>query len=868
MKQRKVIAMFLTLAMTAALLAVPAVSVSAVSASSVTVAGIELSATKPYLIKDAADQWAASDEEDGSYAAFTPDTGTLTFTKSAALDGPVVSNRGTALKADGDLKLVINSGVALTLRGEEAGAGSHAIYVTNGDVMVSGGGSLTAGGGKRFWEGDKTAVIWAPDGSVTLDGITANICTYNETNNTLTSYYAVWAKEGIHILNDATVTIASAGQAVYTAPALYADAVAQMSTTVNTAWAGSTPGELVDYDAEQIANIKYLSVKPFSKPLKAIFTEITTNQIKVDFTVSDVPEPVKSIAAQDVTVTGGAEVESVVMDEDYCGATITLANTSAAGQYEISFEVSVQEGFGIGAFRYVYRASKDTALVMQEDFESYTVADTWQASGFAKAANRAPESYSAEEFRVHSWIDNDTDQELSTVTYDNLKNRDQDGKIIKGSPDKVLAVVNQLNGKALAFRRELFVKNIGMSRGIDLSSAEGKTLKYDTRFTIPATEQCEGFSMRDGEFFGMYFSKADNNVVTPGYIELNTSTYNTSHTDKQLMLVRKSSRDNADNQLIISAFNEIVKDQDGEILELSPNTVYDYSVILEPVSDGAGYTATILVVSETSCCRYTLPSAVLTETTPEELRFLTLTGKANWSVANSLAAQSEPDYSMYYDKPLIYVDDLALYTTEAIKPVAVEGLNDKGEIMVSAPMLNIAFSAEIGSVDVSKITVDGGAAVASAAIDAGNEKMLHLTLENLELAKHYTISLAGIYNKAGMEYTGTLDAYTSDGIDVEEIKLNGEASGTAQAGTNVITVNISKAAGVGEKIVNAAVIAVAYEPVGDSWRLRSLDSKEVRDLQDNETLDLQLEAQLGDRIKVFIWNDFTVMTPIKEAVVF
>ncbi len=341
-----------------------------------TVGGAYIYKDKPYLVKEG-DGWKESDTDTDAYAVYDPENNTLTFTKNAELKASMDMLRGekegtslyaySSILANFDLEVIIPEGIKVTLNADNTTGIERALWVT-GNVKVSGGGTLDAYAGPAKNDGNyMSAAIWA-DGKVSIDGVTATLHTVKAESDGK-SGHVIYGKDGIEISGGASVYAGTdLGKLCNVAPVIYAEADAMMAEQSTGDYnAPVAKSELLPYDASRVTDMKYLQVIPKKMLPESVGGYGENGKISLFDPVVEYVfnyDVAGEVTADNITVSGGAAVESVEVDGNILR--ITLKNVSAGGKYTIEIS-DITNSMGVAY------SGKNTIEVSSVNIESVTL---------------------------------------------------------------------------------------------------------------------------------------------------------------------------------------------------------------------------------------------------------------------------------------------------------------------------------------------------------------------------------------------------------------------------------------------------------------------------------------------------------------
>lgn len=432
-----------------------------------------------------------------------------------------------------------------------------------------------------------------------------------------------------------------------------------------------------------------------------------------------------------------------------------------------------------------------------------------------------------------------------------FNNDDDDAKLIEGDITKLGKISkdgkfgngnNYLNiqSQAIVQRATMWQRS-----NITPERIANKTLVFKTKFMIPSDSQW-------GNGFGaaVVLSGAENGILPNG-----------ASGSRDLSVDRAA---NCKYRLatIISDSTSTKFQVFGEnVGEVSKGTPYDVTVTMVPGNDGK-YTVTAqlndVAVTLTGKKTYT-DTEVTTIPTQEELGAYSFVGVTSHTHKYFALRNFTADNKYQPDKDLIYFDDISLKRANNFTLESTGDLTSGGTIDMAKKYITLSFGEAVESVDISKITIDNGASVKSAEIDAADNKKVKITFGGLKLSTAYTIKLAGIVNPIGIEYTGELSLGTSSGVDVD---FNGITFADGK-----VTVPVAKNSAVSGTVKPAVIVCVYDGSVTGAPLAKKAYVKEQEITSETYTnIEVTgIEKAAGDKVRVFVWDGLSTMNPLAQS---
>ena len=433
----------------------------------------------------------------------------------------------------------------------------------------------------------------------------------------------------------------------------------------------------------------------------------------------------------------------------------------------------------------------------------------------------------------------------------------QDGRIVAGDITKLGKISKDSafgSGKNyLNIQSQALVQHGTMWQRSNITAKriENKTLVFKTKFMIPSNSQW-------GRGFGAAVVFAD--IATGGKmpngsigsIDMSIDQLNDKYSFAQMI----GNKDSATTTFRV--FGENIA------TDLPKGKTYDVTVTMVPKTDGK-YTVTVKLNDEvkTLTGKKTNTDGTETETVPtvEELgnyAFAGVTVHTNgWNTSYGFST----DNKYQSDKDLIYFDDISLKRADSFVLKNISDLTTEGKLDMAKKYITLNLGEAIETADKTKITIDNGASVKSAEIDATDKKKLKITFDNLKLNTGYTINVAGVVNPIGVEYSDTLSLRTSAGVDVDYANIKLE-EGTD--GKKKVTVPVTKQTGITDTVKPAVIVYVYDGSNTDAPLIKHAYAKE-EEVTTNKNIEVTgIEVGAGDKVRVFVWDGFSSMKPLTQ----
>ena len=437
-----------------------------------------------------------------------------------------------------------------------------------------------------------------------------------------------------------------------------------------------------------------------------------------------------------------------------------------------------------------------------------------------------------------------------------------DGRIEKGDISKLFKIVKKVGfGSGSNY---LSIQSQGLIAGgtmwtrsnITPARINNKTLKFNAKFKIPSDGK-----WGNGRGAAIIFADAAADGTKPngaiGSVDMNVNDLNSKYSLATVFYYEGAAK--------LGVFGENIGD-------VEIGKVYEVTVTMVPNAEGK-YTVTAkLNDTEKVLEGKKIVNGVETETVPtmSELENYAFIGVVGHTVAYNTIATSDTETGKYLkDKDLIWFDDISLKRANNFVLDDTKGLNgisdltSAGEIDMAKKYITLNLGENIARVDLSKITIDNGATVRAAEIDSTDSKKLKITFDGLKLSADYKISVAGIVNPLGIEYSQVFSLRTSAGLDVDyaNIKLENGTDGKMK-----VTVPVTKAAGVTETVKPAIIVSVYDESAENEPMLKKSYVKEEEVTTQTSIEIAGIDVEAGDKVRVFVWDGFTTMIPLTQRV--
>lgn len=372
-----------------------------------------------------------------------------------------------------------------------------------------------------------------------------------------------------------------------------------------------------------------------------------------------------------------------------------------------------------------------------------------------------------------------------------------------------------------------------------------KTLVFKTKFMIPSDSQW-------GIGFGaaVVLSGAENGILPNGA----ASSYDLS-VDGAVNCKHRLAT-------IIGEYESTKFQVFGEnVGEVSMGTPYDVTVTMVPKNDGT-YTVTAQLndITKTLTGKKTYDkNEVDTIPTQAELGAYSFVGVTSHTHKYFVLRNFTAENKYLPNKDLIYFDDISLKRANKFTLESTGDLTSGGTIDMAKKYITLGFGEAVQDVDKSKITIDNGASVESAGIDAADNKKVKITFGGLKLSTAYTIKLAGIVNPIGIEYTGELSLGTSSGVDVNYDNITFE--------NGKVTIPVAKNSAV-SGTVKPAVIVCVYDGSVTNAPLAKKAYVQEQEITSETYTNIEvtgIEKAPGDKVRVFVWDGLSTMNPLTQS---
>ena len=425
----------------------------------------------------------------------------------------------------------------------------------------------------------------------------------------------------------------------------------------------------------------------------------------------------------------------------------------------------------------------------------------------------------------------------------------QDGRIVAGDITKLGKISKDSafgSGKNyLNIQSQALVQHGTMWQRSNITADRiaNKTLVFKTKFMIPSNSQW-------GRGFGAAVVLADTATGgkmpngSIGSIDMSIDQLNDKYSFAQMI----GNTDSATTTFRV--FGENIA------TDLAKGKEYDVTVTMVPNTDGK-YMVTAKLNDEVK----TLGTETETVPTVEELgnyAFAGVTVHTNgWNTSSGFST----DNKYQSDKDLIYFDDISLKRADSFVLKNISDLTTEGKLDMAKKYITLNLGEAIETADKTKITIDNGASVKSAEIDATDKKKLKITFDNLKLNTGYTINVAGVVNPIGVEYSNTLSLRTSAGVDVDYANIKLE-EGTD--GKKKVTVPVTKQTGITDTVKPAVIVYVYDGSNTDAPLIKHAYAKE-EEVTTNKNIEVTgIEVGTSDKVRVFVWDGFSSMKPLTQ----
>ena len=480
--------------------------------------------------------------------------------------------------------------------------------------------------------------------------------------------------------------------------------------------------------------------------------------------------------------------------------------------------------------------------LFNEDFEDYKVNSVKKATSDELA-----------QYEKNSFVLNYGAKTVVPGKYGDLDGND--GRIEEGDISKLFKIAK--NDGFVSGSNYLSIQSQGLIAGgtmwtrsnITPARINNKTLKFNAKFKIPSDGK-----WGNGRGAAIIFADAAADGTKPNgaisSVDMNVNDLNSKYSLATVFYYNGAAK--------LKVFGENIDD-------VEIGKVYEVTVTMVPNAEGK-YTVTAKLNNTEKVFE--------TETVPtmSELENYEFIGVVGHTVAYNTIATSDTGTGKYLkDKDLIYFDDISLKRANNFVLDKAQGKNGIGDLTTEGKLdmakkyITLNLGEKIDKVDKEKITIDNGAKVKSADIDTTDKTKLKITFDNLKLNTGYTISVAGVVNPIGVEYSDKLSLRTSAGIDVnyENIKLEKDTDGK-----NKVTVPVSKQEGVTDTVKPAVIVYVYDGSNTDAPLIKHAYAKE-EEVVTNQTTNIEvtgIEVEEGDEVRVFVWDGLSSMRPLTQRI--
>lgn len=306
---------------------------------------VTLSGEMRYLAKSG-DGYIASSSANDAYAEYIASEKTLNILKDTELT--VVANNmrvdgaSPCINSESDLIINIPEDVTLSLNGQNNGRNKN--IRAKGDITIRGEGSLKAFACKDYLgTGENSAAIWSDNGDVTIEGkINANLYT-RELSQGQIAHVIYAGGNNINIGEYATVTMGTDIGKLFndgTVLDIYQNAEAKMAASAETKTTGVEPkSELMDYNASNVSEMKYLSIAAMPMKLEKIsgfdsrnMLPLSKPEIELTFNLEIAEAP----SVQDLSIDNGAKISGISASGR--SLKISLSDVKADGEYTLKLK--------------------------------------------------------------------------------------------------------------------------------------------------------------------------------------------------------------------------------------------------------------------------------------------------------------------------------------------------------------------------------------------------------------------------------------------------------------------------------------------------------------------------------------------------
>ena len=472
--------------------------------------------------------------------------------------------------------------------------------------------------------------------------------------------------------------------------------------------------------------------------------------------------------------------------------------------------------------------------LFEENFEDYTV-------DYVKKA-------SADE--LSRYEKNDFVLNYGAKTADPAQDSLKDGRIATGDISKLYKVSK--GGGFGSGKNYLNVQTQGLIVGgtmwqrsnITYDRINNKTLVFKAKFKIPSASQ-----WGSGSSAAILFA----------------DTASTNKKPNGAIGSVNNSADDIDSKYCFATISNSTFKVFGENIGAVIDKGKEYDVTVTMIPDHAGkYTVTVKLNDTVKVLEgKKIVDKVETETIPTMAELGTYSFAGIASHANSWDTGSRYDTTNKYlaDQDFIYFDDISLTRADSFVLKNIGDLTTEGELDMAKKYITLNLGEAIDTVNETKITIDNGASVKSAEVDATDKKKLKITFDNLKLNTGYTINIAGVVNPIGVEYSDTLSLRTSAGVDVnwDNITLENDADGKKK-----VTVPVTKQTGVTDTVKPAVIVYVYDGSNPDAPLIKKAYAKEEEVTNQTNIEVTGIEVESGDKVRVFVWDGFSSMKPLTQ----
>lgn len=306
---------------------------------------VTLSGEMRYLAKSG-DGYIASSNANDAYAEYIASEKTLNILKDTELTVAEGTKRidgaSSCINSESDLIINIPEDVTLSLSGQNNGRNKN--IRAKGDITIRGEGSLKAFACKDYLgTGENSAAIWSDNGDVTIEGkINANLYT-RELSQGQIAHVIYAGGNNINIGEYATVTMGTDIGKLFndgTVLDIYQNAEAKMAASAETKTTGAEPkSELIDYNASNVSEMKYLSIAAMPIKLEKIsgfdsrnMLPLSKPEIELTFNLEIAEAP----SVQDLSIDNGAKISGISVSGR--SLKISLSDVKADGEYTLKLK--------------------------------------------------------------------------------------------------------------------------------------------------------------------------------------------------------------------------------------------------------------------------------------------------------------------------------------------------------------------------------------------------------------------------------------------------------------------------------------------------------------------------------------------------